>query len=125
MIRTRVIYFIFVYFFLSCSQGQPYTYIEVVKSVTEQGDSVIKYRAGENIFQDSDSAAYIEAYRRFITSASANAYLNRTKGTVPFRPFDFKLRNAKGTDISKAIRFVGKSDLEAKLRRDIEEMAAP
>ncbi|MBX3009806.1 MAG: hypothetical protein KF816_17405 [Melioribacteraceae bacterium] len=90
--------------------------------MTDKGDSVIKYRTGEYIFQDSDSAAYVEAYRKFVISKTVNADLSLSKGAMSFRPLDFKLWNPEKIDISKTVKFIGKSSFEMRMEETIRAL---
>lgn len=99
-----------------------YTYIEIVKEKDIIGSNYSKKEKDPiTINAPSDSMAYLLAYKKFCISIKANQYVSDKIGTRYSIPYEFKLFNSKGIDIS-SIDFVTKNDKEIEILSQITSL---
>ena len=104
--------------FLSSCQYIPqyYDYIEIVEEESVFGGTDLKEEDAEKIKSASDSAAYLEAYRKFMVSQAIYEEMIDNYGHMYKKPIDFKLVNREGVDISKITFFASKEERESQIR---------
>lgn len=107
--------FIFAAIILLTSCEKKYRYVETVRELSIAGGPSIKEKEEKIISAQTDSAAYIEAYREFCISQKAYSELRKKgMGESLGIPISFKLYNEKGEDISN-IHFDTRLEQEEKL----------
>ena len=111
--------FIFAAIILLTSCEKKYRYVETVRELSIAGGPSIKEKEEKIISAQTDSAAYIEAYREFCISQKAYSEL-RKKGMGEHLgiPIGFKLYDEKGEDISN-IHFASRLEQEEKIAERI------
>lgn len=103
----------------SCENEKKYRYIETVREHSIVGGPSTKEKDEKIISAQTDSAAYIEAYKEFCISQKVYSEL-RKKGMGEYLgiPIGFKLYNEKGEDISN-IHFASRLEQEEKIAERI------
>lgn len=82
-----------------------YTYIEIAEESRLYGRFAIVEKHVRTIKARREVAAYLEAYRSFLTSVKMHEDLYKTLGWVYTKPIGFKLLNQAGRDIAATIDF--------------------
>jgi len=96
-----------------------YEYVEIVEETLIFGGVETKEKETKIIRANSDSAAYLEAYKNFCISLKVNNDMKQSLGSTYSTPIDFKLLNDKGIDVSKTIFFDSKDKRENEIRESI------
>ena len=106
-----------------CSKNNDYKYIETSASIDPYSDVMDnKDKPIEIISAESDSDAYIDAYRRFCysTSTSKITEMKRIQIGMPVEmPISFKLIDKHGNDIAGSIWFQTKKKQESEMMKRI------
>lgn len=105
--------------FFSCSKkdnSHNYYYIETYEKLSLLGDrTYIETSKPDTILSVSDSAAYMEAFRKFAISLKVNSDMKEAFGKVSKKPLSFKLLNELGNDITYTTFFEDKERLEKEI----------
>ncbi len=107
--------------YTSCD-NKSYKYVETVREKSVFGGSSIKVKDEIIISASSDSAAYIEAYKKFCIAQKVYNDMQE-KGMAEYLdiPVGFKLLNSEGEDISD-IYFITKAEKEEEISKSFLEM---
>jgi hypothetical protein len=109
-------------FLISCNNKKSYKYVEIVNEEGILGGTTTKEKETKEIKAATDSAAYLEAYRKFCISLKVNRDMKQSLGTVYSTPKDFKLYNEEGLDITNSIFFIDKDKREKEIEGEIFSM---
>lgn len=107
----------------SCDNKSVYRYIEVSNHIDIMGQISQKEGETKYIEAESDSAAYLEAYQKFIISKKVDKDLDEASSALGYtegcssHTIDFKLYDKQNIDIAKTTFFANKDSLE----KDIEQ----
>lgn len=110
---NKVLYILIIFLAFSSCQKK-YRYVEEVQEYSVFGGSSVNDEDEKIIMAPTDSAAYLEAYRKFCISQKVYNDLLVSGISNPTKPLGFKLYNEDGEDIS-CIFFVTKADQEKEI----------
>ena len=100
---------------LSCKKN--YKYIEKVEKQGMFG-GIEKQEKEEEFKAEDDSAAYLEAFKKFAISQKVEMEMKKALGTSSSRPLSFSVYNDEGNDISY-INFTNKEKKENEISQSI------
>lgn len=112
----KYLYILTLLFLFSCSKKDNthnYYYIETYEELSLLGDrTYIETSKPDTILAVTDSAAYMEAFRKFTISLKVNSDMLEAYGKVSKKPLSFQLFNELGNDITNTTFFEDKDRLE-------------
>jgi hypothetical protein len=103
----------------SCNSEKTYKYVELVKEENNSGMTETKEKNQKDIIAESDSSAYLEAYRTFCTSVKSYKDKLDFMGRANSVPLKFRLLDEKGTDIAGSVNFDNKQAKEREIEYSI------
>lgn len=106
----------------SCNNNKTYKYVEFVKEESLLGGTETKEKASQLISAESDSAAYLEAYKNYSISLKVNKDMKQSMGKTYSTPVEFKLYDDKNKDITNSILFPDKEKREKEVTDQIFAM---
>ncbi len=107
---------------LLSSCNKTYKYVETVQEESILGGIETKESAEKIISAPNDSAAYLEAYKKFCISSKINKDMEQSLGNTFSTPLSFKLFNEKDEDITNSTLFVSRTKREKEIEKQINSM---
>lgn len=106
----------------SCDIKKSYKYVEIDEEVGLLGGTEKKEKEPKIIKANSDSAAYLDAYRSFCISLKVNKDMRESLGKVYSTPIKFKLLDSQDQDITSSVFFSTKEKREKEIEENIFSM---
>lgn len=117
--KTKVLSFIICAGIITaCSNEKKYNYVEVVNETSISGSKSIVEKPEKEILAQSDTDAYIMAFRQFCIAKKTYQELLKRDMKYLSEPLSFKIYNANGEDISE-IKFNTREEQKRKISESI------
>lgn len=107
---------------ISCQKSKEYRYVESGLKENLFGRTVLHVADTIVIKAETDSIAYMEAYKKYCISEKINKDMKESLGTSSTTPTNFKLINENGEDIASTLSFLKMDSLKGDIRSVIFEM---
>lgn len=123
----RILFLLFLAcIFVSCSKK--YQYIEVIDSYNVFGKNPVEKEKEPVVIEaETDSAAYLTAFRNYCIAVKVNAQVSEHSGVKTDVPKSFKLLNPEGSNITYSVVLTNKRAREKEIIElvvSMDEMAA-
>ena len=113
--NKTLLYILLISVIYSCEQSKEYNYVEIGVKESLFGGAGKDEKVAVTIRAETDSIAYLEAYKKFCISEKVSQDMKETLGSSPTTPTDFKLIDEQGNNISLLIDF----DMIDSLKNDV------